>query len=360
MNKKIRKNVNWRLLDMGKKFYLINVVNSKQLELKSVKEQTKYLFSLFDEWRSRVRIIKTFRLKYPSFNLNWPGEYIDLLIKNGVLEYEKIKPNELSDQYLMGLDRQLNFLSEINNGKSSFENQLILKRTKVALLGLGSVAHYTMMGLVSSGIGSFKCVDFDTVDERNIGRQPIFRKSDIGRSKATVVKEYILNNRKDVEVQAFNMMLKNEKDIEKIISDCDIVIHLCDLPRFLIHRWINNACLRLNKPNILCYSGRVGPFCIPYKTACYGCLETEMRKKFVLYESMVEDIAKGEFTRFPELAVVGSLSGVLVAKEIIAYLLSIKPQTFNAFYDINPFDLKITLHKLPKQKDCYACSKNHE
>lgn len=357
MSKRIKKNVNWRLLDLGRKFYLINVVNSKQLELKSAKEQTHYLFGLFDKWKSKAEIIKVFCLKFPSFGENWPNEYIDLLIKNGVLEYEIRKPNELSEQYLLGLDRQLNFLSEINNGKSCFENQLTLKQTKIALLGLGSVAHYTIMGLVSSGIGSFKCVDFDNVDERNIGRQPIFRKSDIGRPKADAVKEYILNNRKDVEVQAFNIMLKSERDIEKIIFDCDIVVHLCDLPRFLIHRWINNACLRLNKPNILCYSGRVGPFCIPYKTACYGCLETEMRKKFVLYESMVKDITNGEFTRFPELAVVGSLSGVLVAKEIIAHLLNIKPQTFNAFYDINPFNLKTTLHKLPKQKDCYACSK---
>ena len=216
------------------------------------------------------------------------------------------------------------------------------------------------MALVSSGIGSFKCVDFDTVDERNIGRQPIFKKTDIGRPKSEIVKEYILSNRKDVKVEAYNIKLNNTKDVEKIIADCDIVIHLCDLPRFLIHRWINSACLRLNKPNILCYSGRVGPLCIPYKTACYGCLETEMKKKFVLYEQMANDITYGEFTRFPELAVVGAISGVLVAKEVIGYVLDIKPQTYNAFFDINPFDLKIVLHKLPRQKSCYACSNKNE
>lgn len=342
---------------MGGRLCLINVVSSRQLELESSKQPTNYLFSLFDAQKSKVEIIKAFRSKYPFYAKNWPKRFIELLVKHGVLEYETRKPTELTEQYLLGLDRQLDFLKEISNGKSNFENQLLLKRTRVALLGLGNVAHYTIMGLVSSGIGSFKCVDFDNVEERNIGRQPIFKKTDIGRPKVDVVKEYILNNRKDVEVRAFNMMLKSEKDIEKIVSDCDIVVHLCDLPRFLIHRWINNTCLRLNKPNILCYSGRVGPFCIPYKTSCYGCLETEMRKKFVLYESMVKDITNSEFTRFPELSVVGSLSGILVAKEIVGYLLNIKPQTFNAFFDINPFNLKITLHKLPRQKDCYACSK---
>ena len=82
-----------------------------------------------------------------------------------------------------------------------------------------------------------------------------------------------------------------------------------------------------------------------------------MRKKFVLYQQMANDITYGEFTRFPELAVVGSISGVLVAKEVVGHILNIKPQTYNAFFDINPFNLKVTLHKLPRQKDCYACSK---
>lgn len=299
-------------------------------------------------------------MKFPSFGRAWAKEYFDILGKNNVLEYETKKPNVLTMQYLLGLDRQLDFLSEIKNGKSNYENQLALKRSKVALLGLGSVAHYTIMGLVSSGVGSFKCVDFDTVDERNIGRQPIFKRSDIGKSKSEVVKNYILSSRRNVEVQAFNKKLENEKDIEKIVADCDIVVHLCDLPRFLIHRWINNVCLRLNKPNILCYSGRVGPFCIPHKTACYGCLETEMKKRFMLYEQMANDITYGKFTRFPELAVVGSISGVLVAKEVVGHILNIKPQTCGAFFDINPFDLKITLHKLSKQQNCYACGSKDE
>ncbi len=360
MTRRIKKDANWRLLNIGRKFYLINVVNSKQLELDSSKMETNYLFGLLDKWKTKNQVMRAFGLKYPNFGQDWAKEYLDLLTKNKVLEYEDKKPKELTNKYLLGLDRQLSFLSELNNGKSNYENQLLLKNTKVAVLGLGSVAHYVIMALISSGVGSFKCVDFDVVDERNIGRQPIFKRSDIGRPKSEVVRNYMLNSRKNVKVQAFNLKLKSEKDIEKIISDCDIVVHLCDLPRFLIHRWINNVCLRLNKPNILCYSGRVGPFCIPYKTACYGCLETEMRKKFVVYEQMANDVTYGEFTRFPELAVVGPISGILVAKEIIGHILNIKPQTYNAFFDVNPFDLKITLHKLPRQKDCYACLRKNE
>jgi molybdopterin/thiamine biosynthesis adenylyltransferase len=355
--RRISVNKNWRLLILNKKTYLINIVNSTQLLLDSSKRETIYLFSLLNRKLTVNQIKKLFYHRFPKFEKGWVDSYLNLLFKKNIITYAKKKPAELSDRYLLGLDRQLDFLSEINNGKTNYENQLALKQSKIAVLGLGSVAHYIIMALVASGIGSFICVDFDTKEDRNIGRQPIFRPEDIGKTKAEVVGDFIKASRPETRVTTINKKLESKEDVSRVIKDCDVVVHCCDLPRFLIHRWINSSCLELKKPNLLVYSGRVGPFSIPYKTSCYGCLETAMRKKFVLYDSLVENIISGEFTRFPELAVVGCLSGVLAAKEIIAYILDIPPQTINAFIDINPFSLKITLHKLPRQANCYACSK---
>lgn len=354
--KKIRKNKNWRVLFVKSKVYLLNVVNSKQILLDSSKQQTLFLLELLDEMFNKGQVLRAFQKKYPKFGKKWADHYLNLLQKEKILEYIEKQPEELSEEYLLGLDRQIDFLSELNK-KSSYENQLLLKKTRIAVLGLGSVSHYVILPLVASGIGYFKCVDFDIIEKRNIGRQPIFRSEDVGKQKSQVVASFIKNIGKGIKVEAISKKLNSESDITSVINDCDLVIQCCDLPRFVIHRWINNVCLRLQKPNILVYSGRVGPFNIPFKTACYGCLETALRKKFVLYDKLVENIAKGEFTRFPELAVVGNLSGVLAAKEITGHLLRIKSQTYNGFFDINPFSLKIILHNLPRQKDCYACSK---
>lgn len=352
----IRKNNNWRFIHIKDALYLINIVNSKQLHLESSVEHTDFLFSLFDKFTNREVVKQSFYKKYPTFDYKWVDEYINQLVELGVLEFNHKIPSDLTGSYLLGLDRQLDFLKEIEGKNNPYNAQLRLKKSKIAILGLGSVAHYTIMALVASGIGSYKCVDFDIIEERNIGRQPIFKKADIGKLKSEVVGEYIHNSRADVQVEVFNKKLQSEKDVEEIIFDADIVIHLCDLPRFVIHRWINSACLRFNKPNILCYSGRVGPFCVPFKTACYGCLESAMEKKFLIYDALVDNITNGQFARFPELAVVGSTAGILVAKEIIAYLLNIRPETYNAFMDINPFTLKTTVYRLPKNRDCYACS----
>lgn len=356
MNKLI-KNSNWKMLVVKKKVFMINVVNSIQLELDSPIDLTNYLLEIFEKEMSLEKAITIASSKFSDFSSEWIEDFIAKLTKYKILNTVIKKSKEFTEDYLLGMDRQINFLNELNNGLNKYQNQLILKNAKVGILGLGSVSHYTIMSLVASGVGSFVCVDFDSIDKRNMGRQPIFKNEDLGKYKTEVIEKFILESREGVKVKTINKKLSNQDDVQKAISGCDVVIHHCDLPRFLIHRWINKACLELKIPSILCYSGRVGPFCIPFKTACYGCLEIDMKKRFSLYEPMVDEITNGPFTRFPELAVVGPLSGTLVAKEIVAYLLKMKPETFNAFLDINPFDLKITHHKLSRQSNCRACVK---
>lgn len=358
--KEIKRNKNWRILLVKKKIYLINVVSSEQLQLGSPYKQTIFLIDLLNGRLDKKQVINKFSQRYPAYGDKWAAEYINLLQRQRVIRYVEKKPKEFSNKYLLGLDRQLDILAELGSGKSSYENQLTLKNTRVAVLGLGSVSHYTILALLASGVGFFRCVDFDVVEKRNIGRQPIFGFNDVGKSKSSVVAKFIKNSRCGIDVEPLNKMLRTEEDIEEAIHNCDVVIQSCDLPRFLIHRMINNVCLRLKKPNILLYSGRVGPFNIPYKTACYGCLETKLRKKFKLYNFLVDNINSSEFTRFPELAVVGAISGMLAAKELVGHVLGIRPETYNGFFDINPYTLKIELHHLSRQKNCYACTMEAE
>lgn len=359
MEKRIRRGKNWRMLLVENKIHLINVVSSKQLQLRSSYKPTLSLLRLLNKKIGKKQTIQEFAHRYPKYGGKWAEEYLGLLQKQGVVHYIERKPKELSNKYLLGLDRQLDILTELvgSSGNGSYASQLILKRARVAVLGLGSVSHYTILALLASGIGFFRCVDFDVVEERNIGRQPIFGFDDVGKLKSNVVAKFIKNSRCGTSVEPLNKMLRTEEDIREVIYDCDVVVQSCDLPRFLIHRMINNVCLQLKKPNILLYSGRVGPFNIPYRTACYGCLEVQLRKKFRLYDSLIDNINTSEFTRFPELAVVGTISGTLAAKELIGHLLGIKPETYNGFFDVNPFTLKIEYHRLYKQSNCYACTK---
>lgn len=356
--KQIEFNKNWRVIDGNNQLQLINIVNSRQLIIEGPQPESKHLFDTIRKERYLGDIVKKFTTHDSRFSRQWVIKYINELEKVGIVRQTEVIPSDLTPKYLEGLDRQLDFLSELRKDKNKYENQLLLKNTKIAILGLGSIGQWIILPLVTSGVGFFKCVDFDIVEDRNIGRQPIFRREDVGKPKSEVVARFISSQRHGVKAIPINTKLSKEEDIEKIIQDCDIVLQCCDLPRFIIHRWINNVCLRLNKPNLLAYSGRIGPFCIPNKTACYGCLESKLRRDFILYDDLVDNIGSTkEIERFPELAVVASMTGSLAAKEVIAYILGLKTQTVNAFLDINPFTFEVNTHVLHRNVRCYACGK---
>lgn len=353
-------NKNWRVIDTedNKQIYLFNIVTSRQLAIEAPKEPTRFLLNLLRRKLPESQIIEKFCRQFPQFERKWVIHYLKLLKKVKVISEKIDVPSGLSTQYLCGLDRQLDFFSELNNGRNKYETQLLIKNSKVAVLGLGGIGQWIIPSLIASGIGFLKCVDFDAVERRNVGSQVMFRKEDIGRLKCEVVAKFIRNHRSGIKAEAINLKLESEEDVEKVIQDSDIVLQCCDIPRFIIHRWINKACLRLKKPNLIAYAGRVGPFCIPYQTACYGCLENEMRRRFPLYDDLVANInASREIERFPALYVVAPFTGALAAKEVIAYILGIKPQTYNRFLDINPFTLKIRSIKLPRDPQCEACGK---
>ena len=114
-------------------------------------------------------------------------------------------------------------------------------------------------------------------------------------------------------------------------------------------------------PTLVVYSGRIGPLYIPKRSACCGCLEEIARHKFPEYESFVQHMTESEIHGSPELAVLGALSGILAAKEVVAHVLNIGTlQTYNACVSLDPLSLKIETIKVPKQRTCRICGRNAE
>jgi tRNA A37 threonylcarbamoyladenosine dehydratase len=67
-----------------------------------------------------------------------------------------------------------------------------LMSSKVAIFGLGGVGSYVVEGLARAGIGHFYLVDFDLVEESNINRQIHALTNTLGRFKAELMAERIL------------------------------------------------------------------------------------------------------------------------------------------------------------------------
>ena len=67
-----------------------------------------------------------------------------------------------------------------------------LQNAHVAIFGLGGVGGYVVEGLVRAGIGSFDLIDDDKICLSNLNRQLIATHQTIGKYKADVMKERIL------------------------------------------------------------------------------------------------------------------------------------------------------------------------
>jgi len=78
--------------------------------------------------------------------------------------------------------------TELLLGRQGLER---LRRTHVAVIGLGAVGSYAVEGLARAGIGRLTVVDFDVVRHSNINRQLYALESTIGRRKADLAVERV-------------------------------------------------------------------------------------------------------------------------------------------------------------------------
>lgn len=75
-----------------------------------------------------------------------------------------------------------------------------LSSCHVAIFGLGGVGGYAAEALVRSGIGRFDLIDHDKVDITNLNRQIIATHKTVGRDKAEVMRERMLDINPDAGI----------------------------------------------------------------------------------------------------------------------------------------------------------------
>ncbi len=103
-----------------------------------------------------------------------------------------------------------------------------LKKSKVAIFGLGAVGSFALESMVRSGIGEFILVDFDEVKESNFNRQLLALETDLGKPKVELAKARILEINPECKVVVYNDFACID-NLNKIL-DCnvDIVVDAID------------------------------------------------------------------------------------------------------------------------------------
>lgn len=80
-----------------------------------------------------------------------------------------------------------------------------LRTAHVAVVGLGAVGSYAVEALARAGVGKLRLVDFDEIRASNINRQLTALHSTLGRPKADVARERVLQINPDCQVEALRV-----------------------------------------------------------------------------------------------------------------------------------------------------------
>ena len=106
--------------------------------------------------------------------------------------------------------------SELLLGRDGMEK---LKRSRIAVFGIGGVGSYAAEALARSGVGELDLIDDDVVSLSNINRQLIALHSTIGRVKTDVLAERLKDINPELELNVVPEYIKDEKTDEILDSE---------------------------------------------------------------------------------------------------------------------------------------------
>ena len=115
--------------------------------------------------------------------------------------------------------------TELLLGREAMER---LAASRVAVFGLGGVGSYTVEALARSGVGALDLVDRDTVSLTNLNRQLYALHSTIGRYKADVARERVLDINPDCDVRVWKVFYLPETADQFDFSLYDYVVDAVD------------------------------------------------------------------------------------------------------------------------------------
>ncbi|MFC0634046.1 HesA/MoeB/ThiF family protein [Brevundimonas balnearis] len=174
--------------------------------------------------------------------------------------------------------------------------QQALRRSTVAVVGLGGVGGPAAQYLAAAGVGTLRLIDPDRVGLSNLQRQVLFATDDIDRAKVEVGRDRLRDLNPHARIQAVGEALETS-NAAALLSGADVVIDGTD--DFATRFAVNAACLKLGVPLVSGalgrWSGQVGVFT---GRPCYRCLTLE---------------APPDAETCARVGVVGALAGVVGA-----------------------------------------------
>ncbi len=225
----------------------------------------------------------------------------------------------------------------------------LIKNVKILVVGAGAGGNEVLKNLLLMGFGNITIIDFDHIEDSNLSRTTLFRKEDIGKSKAIVAAERLtemaLHESPNIRALHGNLMTEIGKNI---FWEHDIVICCVDTQK--ARAYINDWCVCSNTPFFemgfsnydvdICFFAPEGGIVqadgthkdkLPSDDGIFPKLEGRFPvclREVIGVESFDEKrnscsgykVQDVNLTKIPTIQVSAAMAGVLVAMELIKYL----------------------------------------
>ena len=207
-----------------------------------------------------------------------------------------------------------------------------LKKSCVAVFGLGGVGGYVTEALARSGVGHFILFDNDTIAESNLNRQIIALHSTIGKYKTEVMRERIKDINPDARVDINTVFYLPENADQFDLSCCDYIVDAIDTVTAKLDIILRASELGVPVISAMGTGNKTEPTRLEvtdiYKTSVCPLarvMRRELKERGIRHLKVVyskEEPKKG-IGRVPaSCAFVPSVAGLIIAGEVIRDLIS--------------------------------------
>lgn len=244
-----------------------------------------------------------------------------------------------------------------------YDYQKKINETTILLLGLGGGGSNILTLLSGLGPKKIIIVDYDNVEESNLGRQLLYKESDIGLPKCEVVAKAISEMNSHIIIEAHNKKIETTEDVLQFTEGVDLVICAIDEPPFEAQRTVNQAVIKANIPCVFgahqVSRGRVFTV-IPGKTGCFDCLnlhfsvnDPKFIEQFVGFRNI--NFAPPSIAYAPAIY---QLTSAIVDEAVRVITGYAQPRSLSTQYEINFEDGSSFTHpSWDRYDECPTCGK---
>lgn len=242
---------------------------------------------------------------------------------------------------------------------SGWDVQLLLRQSRIAVIGVGGVGCAAALALVASGVGYVHCVEPDVVELSNLNRQTLFTEHDIGRPKVEAALDRLRAHNSDVEVTGDRRTIDGPPALRDLALRFDVLVLAADRPGE-IRSWTNKACHATGTCWV--HAGYHGPQVVtglyrPGTGPCHDCARTAERERQAGLTTTLSTSAGRTARPHAANAVSAGIAGHLAAHAALSLLTGVPALRTNCEFGFNlvTLDDSHAVGPAAPRPDCPTC-----